>query len=119
VSQVILIGEKWNKGPTDVNSTEVWMEFTDGDGNEDPAHPGEMLRFADRHAGAMNATFFDGHAHRETPSQIWPSVWLTGCILTHRFPTTRACDTSFPGCTRTGATNLCNKWATSNPYPDN
>ncbi len=119
VSNVILLGEKWNKASGNANSGETWLEFTDGDGNEDPANPGHMLRFADRHQNAMNATYFDGHAHRISPSQIWPSVWLTGCVLNHRYPIANACDTSFTGCTKTSSTNLCNRWANANPYPDN
>ncbi len=119
VADVILIGEKWNKSATDANSGETWLEFTDGDGNEDPLNPGHMSRFADRHQNAMNATYFDGHAHRVKPTQIWGSVWLTGCVLAHRFPTASLCDTSYSGCTKTTTENLCNKWASVNPYPDN
>lgn len=119
VADVLLIGEKWNKASGDADSGETWFEFTDGDGNEDPANPGHMLKFADRHQNAMNATYFDGHAHRVKPSQIWSSVWLTGCVLVHRFPTPNNCDTSYAGCTKTTDENLCNKWANANPYPDN
>jgi len=119
VSDVILIGEKWNKASGDVNSGETWLEFTDGDGNPDPANPGHMLRFADRHTNAMNATYFDGHAHRIEPSKIWPSVWQTGCVLNHRFPIANACDFTFAACTKTTSENLCNKFASIVPYPDN
>jgi prepilin-type N-terminal cleavage/methylation domain-containing protein/prepilin-type processing-associated H-X9-DG protein len=118
VASVILIGEKWNKSATDANSGETWLEFTDGDGNEDPLNKGHMSRFADRHQGAMNATYFDGHAHSVKPTQIWGSVWLTGCVLVHRFPTASLCDTSYAGCTKTTDENLCNKWANLNPYPE-
>ena len=119
VSEVILIGEKWNKASGDANSGETWMEFTDGDGSPDPANPGHMLRFADRHQNAMNATYFDGHAHRIKPSQIWASVWQTGCVLIHRLPTTRQCDASYTACTRTTSTNLCNSFLGGATYPDN
>jgi prepilin-type processing-associated H-X9-DG protein len=79
-----------------------------------------MSRFADRHQNAMNATYFDGHAHRVKPTQIWGSVWLSGCVLVHRYPaSTSVCDISYPGCTKTDDDNLCNKWALLNPYPDN
>ncbi len=119
VSDVILIGEKWNRASGDPNSGETWLEFTDGDGNPDPQHPDQMLKFANRHQQAMNATFFDGHAHRVKPTQIWSSVWLTGCVLVHRYPTANSCDVTFTGCTKTSDENLCNKWANIVPYPDN
>ena len=118
VAEVIVIGEKWNKADG-ANSGETWMEFTDGDGNEDPQNRGHMLKFADRHQDAMNATYFDGHAHRIEPSRIWASVWQTGCVLVHRFPTSKVCDASFAGCTRTTDENLCNQWANLSPYPEN
>lgn len=119
VASILLIGEKWNKASGDANSGETWLEFTDGDGREDPQNPGHMLKFADRHSDAMNATFFDGHAHRVKPTEIWASAWLSGCVLAHRFPTPNNCDTSFSGCTKTSEENLCNKWAAMNPYPEN
>jgi len=119
VAQVILVGEKWNRASGDPNSGETWLEFTDGDGKEDPANPGHMLKFADRHQNAMNATFFDGHAHRVKPTEIWNSAWLSGCVLAHRFPIPNDCDTSYAGCTKTTTDNLCNKWANVVPYPDN
>jgi prepilin-type N-terminal cleavage/methylation domain-containing protein/prepilin-type processing-associated H-X9-DG protein len=119
VAEVVLIGEKWNKASGDANSGETWMEFTDGDGSEDSQYKGHMLKFADRHQGAMNATYFDGHAHRVKPSQIWGSVWLSGCVLVHRYPTSvNVCDVSLSGCTKTDDDNLCNKWATLDPYPE-
>jgi len=119
VSNVILIGEKWNKASGDANSGETWFEFTDGDGKEDPLNLGHMLKFADRHTGAMNATFFDGHAHRAKPTEIWASPWLSGCVLAHRYPTINNCDISFASCTKTTEDNLCNKWAAADPYPEN
>ncbi len=119
-AEVIVIGEKWNKASGDANSGETWLEFPDGDGNEDPTNPGHMLRFADRHQGAMNATYFDGHAHRVKPVQIWASVWQTGCALVHRYPTIpKQCDASALGCTATTDKNLCNKFLATTPYPDN
>ena len=119
-AEVIVIGEKWNKASGDANSTETWLEFPDGDGNEDTTNPGHMLRFADRHQNAMNATYFDGHAHRIKPSQIWASVWQTGCVLVHRYPAIpKQCDASITGCTATTSKNLCNKFLSVAPYPDN
>lgn len=118
-AQVVLIGEKWNRASGDVGSTETWLEFTDGDGSEDPRNPGHMLKFADRHQGAMNVTYFDGHAKRMRPGQIWPSVWQTGCVLAHRFPIPNFCDVSYAACTKRTGENLCNRWANLKPYPDN
>ncbi|MES1147531.1 MAG: hypothetical protein ABUL49_02150, partial [bacterium] len=117
-SSVVLLGEKWDRDATGAVVGETWLEGWDGDMNEDPLRPGHMKEFADRHANAMNATFFDGHAKKVRPSQLWNSPWMNGCALVHFYPTSRMCDTSFPTCIRTAPTNLCNKWATANPYPD-
>jgi prepilin-type N-terminal cleavage/methylation domain-containing protein/prepilin-type processing-associated H-X9-DG protein len=118
-ADIILIGEKWDRNSNGALNGETWLEGFDGDMNEDPARPGHMLRFADRHANAMNATYFDGHAKRVRPTQIWNSAHLSGCWLVHFYPTPRMCDVSFAACTRTTDENLCNKWANISPYPDN
>ncbi|AIE85422.1 hypothetical protein OP10G_2054 [Fimbriimonas ginsengisoli Gsoil 348] len=107
-AEIILIGEKWAKGSDGRALSEPWLEAFDGDMSEDPRRPGHMVVFADRHANGMNASFFDGHAKRTTPTAMWNSVYLSGCILVHQYPTTRMCDKSFAGCTRLGAENLCN-----------
>ncbi|CAN5488421.1 hypothetical protein BH11ARM2_BH11ARM2_08130 [soil metagenome] len=119
-ADVILLGEKWDKNAAGEVVGETWLEgFGDeGDMGEDPLRPGHMRAFADRHANAMNATYFDGHAKRVKPTQIWASPWLTGCVLVHRYPTPRTCDVSFPGCTRVTDGNICNKWAFLSPYPE-
>lgn len=121
VADVILLGEKWDKNAAGALVGETWLEGfgNEGDMSEDPARPGHMKAFADRHANAMNATFFDGHAKKVRPSKIWGSVWLTGCVLVHRMPTLRMCDNSYAGCTRNGTGNICNQWAFADPYPDN
>jgi prepilin-type N-terminal cleavage/methylation domain-containing protein/prepilin-type processing-associated H-X9-DG protein len=108
-SDTMVVGEKWDKSATGQPVGEQWLEAFDGDMSNDPLRPGHMQAFADRHANAMNASFFDGHAKRTTPSAIWNSVYLTGCILVHYYPTTRMCDKSFSGCTRLSDENLCNQ----------
>jgi prepilin-type N-terminal cleavage/methylation domain-containing protein/prepilin-type processing-associated H-X9-DG protein len=115
-SDTIIIGEKWDRSGNGTLDTESWLEAFDGDMANDPFRPGHMVKFADRHSNGMNASFFDGHAKRTTVGQIWSSVYLTGCILVHQYPTTRMCDTSYPGCTSTGAQNLCNT-PSFFPYP--
>ena len=119
-ADVILLGEKWDKNAAGSVVGETWLEgFGDeGDMGEDPARPGHMRAFADRHARAMNASYFDGHAKRVRPAQIWGSVWLTGCVLVHRYPTPRMCDVSYPGCQRSTSGNICNTWALKDPYPE-
>lgn len=91
-AELLTMGEKWEK------VGETWLEGfgTEGDMNEDPANPGHMKAFADLHAHNMSASFFDGHAKKVRPEQIWDSVWLTGCVLVHNYPTLRMCDTSLP-----------------------
>jgi len=116
-ADVILYGEKWDKNATGGLVGETWLEGFDGDMNEDPLRPGHMEAFADRHSQAMNATYFDGHAKRVTPTAIWASPWLTGCVLVHRYPTPRMCDITFAGCTRTTEENICNK-PSFFPYPE-
>jgi prepilin-type N-terminal cleavage/methylation domain-containing protein/prepilin-type processing-associated H-X9-DG protein len=120
-ASALVLGEKWDIDSEGDVVGETWLEgFGDeGDMNEDPLRPGHMKAFADRHANTMNASFFDGHAKHVRPTEIWGSVWLTGCILVHQYPTLRMCDTSTPGCQRVTDGNICNKWAAANPYPDN
>lgn len=119
-SNVIFIGEKWDTASDGTQVGETWLEGfgNEGDMSEDPARPGHMKAFADRHSGAMNSTFFDGHAGKVRPTKIWGSVWLTGCALVHRYPTLRMCDLSYTGCVRNGTGNICNQWAFSDPYPE-
>ncbi|HWA84021.1 MAG TPA: prepilin-type N-terminal cleavage/methylation domain-containing protein [Fimbriimonadaceae bacterium] len=117
-SSVVLIGEKWAKDAHGNASNETWLEGWDGDMSPDPDRPGHMLKYADRHFNAMNATYFDGHAHKTTATKLWASPWENGCALVHLYPTTRACDVSYPGCVRTGDANICNRWAFANPYPE-
>ena len=119
-AQLLVMGEKWDKNAQGQIIGETWLEGfgNEGDMSEDPVNPGHMKAFADLHARAMSGSFFDGHARKVRPTQIWASVWLTGCKMVHDYPTLRMCDVSFAGCLRDGAGNICNKWAFSNPSPD-
>ena len=113
----ILITEAWSRDATGaLMNTETWLEAFDGDMAPDPLRPGAMLKYANRHQGGMNCTFFDGHARWLKPDTIWPDRDLTGCTLVHFYPTRKMCDISFPGCTSTGPANICNNPAFF-PYP--
>ncbi len=115
-TDIIVITEKWDKDTAGHPITESWLEAFDGDMAPDPSRPGSMLKFANRHQGGMNCAFFDGHAKWLKPTMIWTSRDLTGCTLVHFYPTTRMCDISFPGCTSTSASNICNN-PSFFPYP--
>ena len=112
----IVISEKWDKSAAGAAITETWLEAFDGDMAPDPARPGAMVKFANRHQGNMNCTFFDGHARALRPDTIWKSRDLTGCTLVHRYPTAKMCDITDAGCTSAAATNLCNS-PDFIPYP--
>ena len=113
----IVITEAWSRDAKGtLMNTETWLEAFDGDMAPDPLRPGSMLKYANRHQGGMNCTFFDGHAKWLRPDTIWQSRDLTGCTLVHEYPTTRMCDVSYPGCTSTSASNICNNPAFF-PYP--
>ena len=100
-ADTIVVTEKWDKDTTGKAVNESWLEAFDGDMAPDPLRPGSMLKFANRHQGGMNCTFFDGHAKWTKPEAIWKSRDLTGCRLVHQFPTIRMCDTTFAGCVST------------------
>ncbi len=119
-ANLLIFGEKWDKNAQGATINETWLEGfgNEGDMSEDPNNLGHMKAFADIHSRAMSASFFDGHAHKVRPTQIWASVWLTGCKLVHDYPTLRMCDLSLNGCVRDGAGNICNKWAFASPYPE-
>ncbi len=116
-TDIIVIGEKWDKDASGRVVTEKWLEAYDGDMSPDPADPKRMKDFATRHQGFMNATFFDGHAKPLQAATLWASRDLSGCSLIHAYPTPRMCDKSFPGCQSSGATNLCNL-PPMFPYPN-
>lgn len=115
-SDIILIGEKWGRDHSGQLIDEGWLEAWDGDMSPDPNNPGHMILVADRHSGWMNASFLDGHAKHVKPAQLWDSVYLSGCILYHKYPTTKMCDISYPACVSTGPQNICNA-SKFFPYP--
>ena len=116
--ETVVITEAWSvDGSGKKINTEQWLEAFDGDMAPDPLRPGSMLKYANRHQGGMNCTFFDGHAKWLKPDAIWGSWYLSGCSLVHQYPTLRMCDNSFPGCLSSTDKNICN----SNrylPYPN-
>jgi prepilin-type N-terminal cleavage/methylation domain-containing protein/prepilin-type processing-associated H-X9-DG protein len=109
-SDTIVITEKWDVDASGKPIGEPWMDMLDGDMSPDPLdltkYPLGMI--ATRHNGGANCAFYDGHAKWMRPSVIGASRDLTGCRLVHLYPTLRMCDSTFPGCTRTGPENLCN-----------
>ncbi len=112
----ILITEAWSRDAKGtLMNTETWLEAFDGDMAADPLRPGSMLKYANRHQGGMNCTFFDGHAKWLKPDAIWNSRDLSGCSLVHKYPTSM-CDNSFSGCTSTSLANICNT-PSFFPYP--
>ncbi|MCC6729450.1 MAG: prepilin-type N-terminal cleavage/methylation domain-containing protein [Chthonomonadales bacterium] len=117
-ADTIVITEKWGVDAGGQVIDEPWMDMLDGDMSPDPRdlerYPLGMI--ATRHNGGANCAFYDGHAKWLRPSVIGASRDLTGCRLVHYYPTPRMCDFTFPACTRTGITNLCNNPAFF-PYP--
>ena len=57
-TDIIVITEKWDKDTAGNPINESWLEAFDGDMAPDPARPGSMIKFANRHQGGMNCTFF-------------------------------------------------------------
>ena len=119
-AETIVITEKWDIGPTGTAVGDSWMEAFDGDMAPAATNPTKypLGYISIRHQGGVNASFFDGHAKWLSPGTIANSRDLTGCSLVHKYPTTRMCDSSNPGCTSTAATNICNS-AKFMPYTDN
>jgi len=115
--ETIVITEAWStNGSGSKMNTEQWLEAFDGDMAPDPLRPGSMLKYANRHQGGMNCTFFDGHAKWLKPDAIWASWYLSGCSLVHQYPTPRMCDNSYPGCQSSSDNNICNS-TRYQPYP--
>lgn len=130
-SMEIVVGEKWGKLNGGAIDSESWWEAFDGDMSPDPmdavSHP--MYKFASRHSGGMEATFFDGHAKWLKPEVLAGSPLYNGCALIHAYPTAGMCETTgtVPGgaaCTKTNTwtgtgdlkPNLCNNPAFT-PFP--
>ena len=79
-AETIVIAEKWPE------KTDSWIEPYLGNMGPDPANPGRTYVTANRHSGAMNCAFFDGHAKLMRPSVILASKSLSGCDLIYRYP---------------------------------
>ena len=118
--ETIVITEKWDVSATGSAIGDAWMEAFDGDMGPDPANPTKYpLGFIGiRHQGGVNSAFYDGHAKWLRPETIVNSRDLSGCNLTHKYPTTRMCDKTNIGCTSTSDENICNK-PEFIPYPNN
>jgi prepilin-type processing-associated H-X9-DG protein/prepilin-type N-terminal cleavage/methylation domain-containing protein len=100
----IVITEKWDKAdniPSNVASSETWMEPFDGDecqaGHDNNTNtpclspqsgftPNTMVKMSNLHQGGMNCAYFDGHAKWLTPTIVWASADLTGCTLIEQYP---------------------------------
>lgn len=106
-TDTLVITEKWDRDAGGAAITDSWIEVFAGDFAPDPARPGHAFKVADRHHNGMNGAFLDGHAKWTSPDTVRRSRDLTGCSLIHSYPTPAMCDQSFPGCTSTGAANLC------------
>jgi len=108
-SEIVLLTEAWSTDGAGASiNTETWLEAFDGDMAPDPLRHGSMLKYANRHAGGMNCTFFDGHARWLKPDAILASRNLTGCSLVHKYPTLKMCDRWNAGCTSLDPKNICN-----------
>src|SRR5262249_21148697 len=116
----ITVTEKWDKNGAGKAIGDSWIEAYDGDMAPDATLPIDhpIGTIANRHRGGMNCSVFDGHAKWIRPETMLASRVLTGCSLTHAYPTPVACDASVPGCTSTSARNICNNPAFM-PYPGN
>lgn len=99
----IVVTEKWS------TAGDTWVDQMDGDMLPQKALPNEMNVPANRHAGGMNCSFFDGHAKWLVPGAIWASADLSGCRLIHTNPAPTAnlllagtntglCDNTMPIC---------------------
>jgi prepilin-type N-terminal cleavage/methylation domain-containing protein/prepilin-type processing-associated H-X9-DG protein len=81
----IVITEKWGQDYTGPR-TDSWIEPFNGDFSWDKTDPTRTFTAANRHAGHMNASFFDGHAKSKTGGDIQASKDLSGCQLIYSFP---------------------------------
>ncbi len=107
-TETMVVTEKWGRAPDGSPVTDSWIEPFNGDFNYDPVRD-RMALAANRHTGGINSTFLDGHSRWMKPQAIVASRTLSGCELVHAYPLLPSmCDKSVPGCTNTGAKNLCN-----------
>jgi prepilin-type N-terminal cleavage/methylation domain-containing protein/prepilin-type processing-associated H-X9-DG protein len=78
--ETIVITEKW------AERTDSWIEPFLGNMAFDPANRGKTYVTANRHAGAKNCVFYDGHAKLMQPGFILRNKDLTGCSLIYNYP---------------------------------
>lgn len=118
--ETIVITEKWDVKSSGSAIGDSWMEAFDGDMSPDPINPTKypLGYVGTRHQGGVNSAFYDGHAKWLRPETIANSRDLTGCALTHKYPTTRMCDKTNIGCLSISDENICNK-PLFLPYPNN
>lgn len=85
VVDTIVITEKWGQDSLGA-VTDSWIEPYNGDFSIDGRDPKKTFKAADRHAGQMNAVFFDSHAKAKSGNAIRASKDNTGCQLIYSFP---------------------------------
>jgi prepilin-type processing-associated H-X9-DG protein len=78
--ETIVVTEKWPE------RTDSWIEPFLGNMAFDPANPGKTYVTSNRHAGALNCVYYDGHAKLTQPGFILRSKNLSGCDLIYRYP---------------------------------
>jgi prepilin-type N-terminal cleavage/methylation domain-containing protein/prepilin-type processing-associated H-X9-DG protein len=108
--ETMVVTEKWGTHADGTPIADSWIEPTEGDFGYDAATD-RMALAANRHAGGLNASFFDGHAKWLRPQTIDASKTLTGCLLVHQYPVGDMCESTLPGCENTGDDNICNTFA--------
>ncbi|HEY3781844.1 MAG TPA: prepilin-type N-terminal cleavage/methylation domain-containing protein [Fimbriimonadaceae bacterium] len=85
VSQTMTITEKWASDYTGPR-TDSWIEPFSGDFTNDATDPSKLFTASNRHSGALNAVFMDGHAKNARGGAIQASKDLSGCRLVYEFP---------------------------------
>jgi prepilin-type N-terminal cleavage/methylation domain-containing protein/prepilin-type processing-associated H-X9-DG protein len=84
-SSYITITEKWGSDYTGLR-TDSWIEPFNGDMTNDAKNPARLFTAANRHSGALNAVFMDGHAKSQHGGAIQTSKQLSGCELVYQYP---------------------------------
>ncbi len=86
VSDTMVVTEKWGRRVDGTALTDSWIEPFNGDFTWDHADKTRTLTASNRHAGHMQASFFDGHAKSQTGGAVQASKDLSGCQLVYSFP---------------------------------
>ena len=84
-ADTMIITEKWSSDWTGPR-TDSWIEPFNGDFTRDKTDPAKTFTAANRHAGLLNACFFDAHAKSKPAGAVQASKDLTGCQLIYSFP---------------------------------